>query len=136
MDSFGDYIYLIIILIAGISSILGKRKKMRKTETEHTEIPELPDLDDVIPEFTDYKKPENPIYHEVKIKETKIEIPTYDTVEDVSMMKAKRQVKLVKSFKELQPEEPESSILSEIELDNMDEVKKAVIYSTIFNRKY
>lgn len=136
MDSFGDYIYLIIILIAGISSILGKRKKMRKTETEHTEIPELPDLDDVIPEFTDYKKPENPIYQEVKIKETKIEIPTYDTVEDVSMMKAKRQVKLVKSFKELQPEEPETSILSEIELDNMDEIKKAVIYSTIFNRKY
>lgn len=133
MDSLGDYIYLIVILIAGISSILGKRKKKRETEVETVD---FPDLEDIIPEFTDYVKPERPVYQEIKKKETNVETPTYDTVRDVSVMKAKKQVKPAMSFKELQSEEPEVSNSYEIELDNIDEAKKAVIYSEIFNRKY
>lgn len=133
MDSLGDYIYLIVILIAGISSILGKRKKKREAEVETTD---FPDLEDIIPEFTEYVKPEKPVYQQIKKKEAKTEIPTYDTVSDISVMKAKRQVKPVRSFNELQQEEPETFNSYEIELDNVDEAKKAVIYSEIFNRKY
>lgn len=133
MDSLGDYIYLIVILIAGISSILGKRKKKREAEVETVD---FPDLEDIIPEFTDYVRPEKPVYQEIKNNEAKVEIPTYDTVKDVSVMKAKKQVKPVKSFKELQPDELEVPNSYEIELDNIDEAKKAVIYSEIFNRKY
>ncbi len=133
MDSLGDYIYLVVILIAGISSILGKRKKKREAEVETVD---FPDLEDIIPEFTDYVKPEKPVYQQIKKKEAKVEIPTYDTVRDMSVMKAKKQVKPVRPFDELQTEESEASNSYEIELDNIDEAKKAVIYSEIFNRKY
>lgn len=131
MDSLGDYIYLIVILIAGISSILGKRKKKRDAEEETAN---FPDLEDIIPEITEYVRPERPVYQELKKKETAI--PSYDNVKDFAVMKAKKQVKPVNSFIETQVEDQQESNAYVIELNNIDEARKAVIYSEIFNRKY
>lgn len=131
MDSLGDYIYLIVILIAGVSSLLGKRKKKREAEVETAD---FPDLEDIIPEISEYVRPERPVYQELKKKVT--EIPTYDNVKDFAVMKTKKQVKPVKTFIESQVEEQQTSNAYEIELNNIDEARKAVIYSEIFNRKY
>ncbi|MDD2285068.1 MAG: hypothetical protein PHQ11_06685 [Paludibacter sp.] len=133
MDSLGDYIYLIVILIAAISSILSKKKKKQAIEVETTN---FPDLEDVIPGFTENVQPESPVNNERRVKEAEHIIPTYDTVQDISVMKAKKQVKSVKQHKEPEPEAEETSFLSEIELDTVDEVKKAFIYAEIINRRY
>lgn len=135
MDSLGDYIYLIVILIAGISSILGKRKKK---ESEHQDsMPGLPDLEDILPEFKPVAAPVRPVYQEVKKKEKILEHPSFDTVDDVSTLKAKKQVaRPVKHFveNEMLVEDDLSGV--ELELDNPDDAKKAFIYSEVFNRRY
>ena len=133
MDSLGDYIYLIVILIAGISSLLGKRKKKKRIESEEVD---FPDLEDVIPEFAEYTQPERPVYQEIRKKVEHKSIPSYETVKDISIMKAKKQVRTVKQSPVLQLEEQEDSFLSEIELEDVDDVKKAFIYAEILNRKY
>jgi len=133
MESIGDYIYIIVILIAGISSILGKRRKKR--EAEH-ETESFPDLEDIIPEFTEYVQPERPVYQNLENRQTGRSKPVHDMVNNVSAMKDKKQFTPVKKHTELPSVAQESSFLSEIEMDNADEVKKAFIYSEIFNRKY
>ena len=47
MDDFGDYIYLIAIVIAALSSLLKKKKPAQRDLQEDT----MPDLDDVIPDI-------------------------------------------------------------------------------------
>ena len=135
MDSLGDYIYLIVILIAGISSILGKRKK--KVAEEYDSLPELPDLEDVIPEFTVHTAPERPVYQEMKKRVNPVEIPSYDTVSDFTVLKAKKQVNQPrKHFVESEVMVSHDYSGVELELENSDDVKRAFIYSEIFNRKY
>lgn len=135
MDSLGDYIYLIIILIAGISSILGKRKKKESGERET--MSDLPDLDDVLPEYPVYSEPVRPVYQELKKREKPFDIPSYDTVKDISVMKAKKQVEPPrKHFVGSEVVESDDMSFNILELDTPDEVKKAFIYSEIFNRKY
>jgi len=135
MDSLGDYIYLIVILIAGISSILGKRKK--KMSEEHDPMPELPDLEDIIPEYTVRREPERPVYQEIKKTENSSYIPSFDTMTDFSVLKAKKQVNQpVRHFVESEVTVSDDYPVVEIELEDSDDLKKAFIYSEIFNRKY
>lgn len=61
MDDFGDYIYLIAIVIAGLSSLLKKKKPAQRDLQEDT----MPDLDDVIPDSEDdeeYIPRQEPVY--------------------------------------------------------------------------
>jgi hypothetical protein len=135
MDSLGDYIYLIIIAIAGISSILGKRKKKALEESES--LPGLPDFEDFLPDPTVYTEPVRPVYQELKKREKPLEIPSYDTVKDFSVMKANKQVERPrKHFVGSEVVESEDMSFNILELDTPDEVRKAFIYSEIFNRKY
>lgn len=135
MDSLGDYIYLIVILIAGISSILGKRKK--KESESKDPIPGLPDLEDILPEFRPVVEPVRPIYQEVKKKEKTVEHPSFDTVDDVSTLKAKKQVaRPVKHLVEDEVISEEDFGGVDLELDNPEDVKRAVIYSEILKRRY
>lgn len=137
MDSLGDYIYLIIILIAGISSILKKSKK--KESERHDPIPGIPDLDDILPEFEYAPEPvpARPVYQEIKKREKPFEHPSFDTVDDFSALKAKKQVaRPVKHFVENEMIVVDEYNEVELELENPQDVKKAFIYAEIFNRRY
>jgi len=135
MDSLGDYIYLIIIAIAGISSILGKRKKKASEESES--LPGLPDFEDFLPDQTVYSEPVRPVYQELKKRDKPVDIPSYDTVKDFSVLKAKKQVEQPrKHFVGSEVVESDDMSFNILELDTPDEVRKAFIYSEIFNRKY
>jgi hypothetical protein len=112
--------------------LLGKRKK--KTSEEYESIP---DLEDVIPEYTVYSESERPVYQEIKKKEKPIEIPSYETVKDFSVMKAKKQVnKSTSHFVGSEVLESDDTFFNVLELETPDEARKAFIYSEIFNRKY
>lgn len=135
MDSPGDYIYLIAILIVAVSSILGKKKK--KESEVQTTMPELPDLDDVIPEYTEYSESERPVYQPISKHNSTIEIPSYETVEDFSTLRAKEHlVHAAKKFIGSELTVSEENNFNILELDTVEDVKKAFIYSEIFQRKY
>lgn len=134
MDSIGDYIYIIVILIAGLSSILSRRKK-KAAEAEY-ELPELPDLEDIIPEYPVYTQPERPVYQQIKKQEPKQSNPKYNTFGDRSGMKTNQKVRSVSSFVGSEVLESDDMSFNMLELSTPDEVKKAFIYSEIFNRKY
>lgn len=135
MEDFGDYIYLIVIAIAALSSFLGKKKK--PIPDAERSLPEMPDLDDVIPEYTEYTESPRPLYEELKINKKLADIPTYETVSDFTSMKAKMQVVHTdKHFVGSELTVSDDNDFNILELNTPDDVKKAFIYSEIFNRKY
>ena len=138
MDSLGDYIYLILILIVAVSSILGKKKK--KASEVQSSMPDLPDLDDVLPEYTEYteySEQVRPVYQPSSTHNSTIDIPSYETVEDFSVMRAKKQVLHAnKHFIGSELTVSEDNNFNIIELDTVEDVKKAFIYAEIFRRKY
>lgn len=153
MEDFGDYIYLIAIAIAGISSLLRKKKPQANQLPDENG---MPDLDDVIPDPDDYPSPfeeapasyetvftpaseitTKPFYTPMEKHEMKVPV-SYETVADFMKLKAKRTVHTVVHSSMIAHEvellEPEPEI--HITLDTAEEVKRAFIYSEIFNRKY
>jgi hypothetical protein len=140
MDSLGDYIYLIIIVIAALSSILKKKKKTQKNDQELPEaFPDFPDLDDVIPEPEVRRVPE-PVFvttppPPVFQKQTSNNIPTFDNTNDMSKLRAKMSLKPRKEFVSTELETEDNTAI-EIQLDSVEEVKKAFVYAEVFNRKY
>lgn len=188
MEDFGDYIYLIAIVIAGLSSLLKKRKP-----AENQQESSMPDLDDILPypeeeEEEEYKprtepvltsssdtrdeyipRPEQmsttrteynprtaPVFtsrpgyrdeatvyqHEPAKPDWKAsaveKVPvSYETVADYMKLRAKKTVHSIHHSMESTPlievaQAPEF----EIELDSAEDVKRAFVYSEIFNRKY
>lgn len=152
MEDFGDYIYLIAIAIAGLSSLLRK-KKPRENQLPGDN--GMPDLDDVIPDLDNYPStfddspasyetvftPESeittrPFHTPMEKHEMKVPV-SYETVADFMKLRAKKTVNKVQSSMishEVELVEPEPEY--HITLDTAEEVKRAFIYSEIFNRKY
>ena len=126
--------YIIVILIAGLSSILSKRKK--KAAEADNELPELPDLEDIIPEYTVYTQPERPVYQQIKKQEPKQSVPKYNTIGDRNSLKTNQKVRSVSNFVGSEVLESDDMSFNMLELSTPDDVKKAFIYSEIFNRKY
>jgi len=134
MDSIGDYIYLIIFVIAGLSSLFKKKKTQA--------IPSA-DEDDDSPIFGDYKseviEPEIKNIEPIK-NEKQTFIKSYENTTNFTDLKAKKQVS--KNFKEVPKPENRISIIDDfqdanfIELNTLNDARKAFIYSEIFNKKY
>ena len=136
MESIGDYIYIIVIAIAIISSIARKGKK--KEEQQKTMPDNMPDLEDVLTDtYAPFNKTEvvNKDFADYNKSQT---VLSYDTVDDVSVLRAKKQVKSKKAFvkENTEPILSAENIETMIDLSEIEEVKKAIIYSEVFNRKY
>jgi hypothetical protein len=140
MDSLGDYIYLIILVVAGLSSLLKKKKKASELKPAPVEEDDEPqtDWEDVIRNLI----PESPAEEKKEfVPESAAFNPivTYETVEDVSVMRAKKQVsRNTTSKKKIFIEDNVSTpnIIDDIQLNTVDDARKAFIYSEIFNKKY
>ncbi|OJX87663.1 MAG: hypothetical protein BGP01_03590 [Paludibacter sp. 47-17] len=153
MEDFGDYIYLIAIVIAGLSSLLKKKKPAANRQE-----PAMPDLDDVLPELEEEYIPRRdattrpePVYEEASDywypAQTVVPAPavqqvervpvSYETVADFMKLRAKKTVqKKNQVSEEMKPVEVADSPEMQIELDSAEDVKRAFVYSEIFNRKY
>lgn len=134
MDSIGDYIYLIIIAIAGLSGFLKKKKTQTILSDED-------DNDSSI--FGDYKYevPEPEIKNIEPIKnEKQTFIKSYENTTNFTDLKAKKQVS--KNIKETPKTENRITLIDHnqdanfIELNTLNDARKAFIYSEIFNKKY
>ena len=146
MDSLGDYIYLIVIVIAALSSILKKKKKVQQSEQELPEaFPDFPDLDDVIPEPEVRRVPE-PVFvapatpvksvTQAPVQKTAFDkIASYENTNDMSKLRAKMSVKPNREFVSMEVEKDDTPVF-EIQLDSVEEAKRAFVYAEVFNRKY
>jgi hypothetical protein len=155
MDSLGDYIYLIILVIAALSGMLKKKKKSADINTA----PAKPkrSWEDVLRELTpideeeaeeEYTEPAfdnatpataSPAMVEyVKVEPAKI--MSYENTEDSSKLRAQRNMSNISSKNK--PSNAKKEIVTaitvenEFSLDTPDEARRAFIYSEIFNRKY
>lgn len=170
-DSLGDIIYFLMIAIFALAGMLGKKKKKKPTIQQDTGSPAFPnpwsELEKKLLEKeepiqpkptpapqsrrtetrTTYKN-EIPSFSSETIYSSEYEEPiferlSYDTVDDVSKLRIKKQMKESISkkqsvFKSTEIKDMQADTVHpfEVAFDDVDDAKRAFIYSEIFNRKY
>ncbi len=142
MDSFGDYIYLILIAIAALSGIFKKKKEKPVPLDDTDSTPD--DFEDILKELMPEKNVP-PTAQPIPINDSKAKANTtilsYENTTDFSKLKAKKHVNRQPS--ENQMRETEKLILDEerdaenqITMHTPADARKAFIYAEIFNKKY
>ena len=140
MDNVGDWIYIVFLIVAAISSLFGSKKKAPETDlgaarTRKCHNPK---------ENTSSGKGFWEILEKGKIQNRKQQLPDPNKKKKNTCLKTifyHQQPKNQKS-KAIHPNpmnfpiEEEHSMLEDIEFNNAEELRKAVIYSEILNRKY
>ena len=141
MDNVGDWIYIVFLIVAAISGLFSsKNKKKRPTQVlgqpGHDTYPEENTSSgkgfwEILEEATTPHKPEAPTapIHKKK-KKTPASKPFLSTEQEIQKSKVSSSQPM--NF----PAEEEHSMLEDIEFNNAEELRKAVIYSEILNRKY
>ena len=141
MDNVGDWIYIVFLIVAAISGLFSsKNKKKRPTQVlgqpGHDTYPEENTSSgkgfwEILEEATTPQKPEAPTapIHKKK-KKTHASKPFLSTEQEIQKSKVSSSQPM--NF----PIEEEHSMLEDIEFNNAEELRKAVIYSEILNRKY
>jgi len=126
MDEFGDWIYIILMVVVGISSLFSSINKKKSRQQTQMPLPEP-----VEPSESSYPAPSVPKKKERKLSppvpghlkpqsyNTDLSVPTTDTQAEIYLM-----------------QEEESTLAGELELTDPDAFRKAVIYSEILKRKY
>jgi hypothetical protein len=132
MDNWGDWLYIVLLVIAGISGILSSGKK-RKQPTEI--------LGD--PDYTDSSEPEYSNQEEEISSPQPIITKTTEKKPDAR----KNYTPLFKEGERIMPDsvsnlfsdspcEDDKRGISGDALQDMEELKKAILYSEILHRKY
>ena len=135
MDNAGDWLYIVFLIIAGISSLFGsKNKKKRPRQILGQPDREIVTNEDNVPDkgfWEILEEMQNP-------KPAKQPVPT-------PKRKKKQQQVAAEKVTDKQspagnrlvvPSTEEEIPLTDIEFDNAAELRKAVIYTEILNRKY
>ena len=131
MDNAGDWLYIVFLIIAGISSLFGsKNKKKRPKQILGQPDREIVTNEDNVPDkgfWEILEEMQNP-------KPVKQPVPT------PKRKKKQQQVAAPSPFlageRLVVPSTEEEIPLTDIEFDNAAELRKAVIYTEILNRKY
>ncbi|HOG36327.1 MAG TPA: hypothetical protein PK984_02720 [Paludibacteraceae bacterium] len=127
----GDYLYIIVLVIAIVTSMIGKAKKKEK-EADKTP-PLAPNWEDIAQELKKtVPQPTNDTPQ-----------PTPQPIKPTTPPIAEKQFKFENTDSKITKETPHQThnyTIQEnetaIDPQNLDELKKAVIYSEILNRKY
>ena len=145
MDNLGDWLYIVFLIIAAVSGLLGSGKKKKRP----SEVLGQPDRD-IVPEQE--KAPEKSFWEmleemqEGKPKPAQVPKPaTRPAIKEKEKQRLalspflNNESKFTKTIPTAQvtmQEEEEHSAIPNLSFSDPDEIKKAIIYSEIFNRKY
>ncbi|MDD3322144.1 MAG: hypothetical protein PHS59_11955 [Paludibacter sp.] len=139
MDSLGDYIYIILIAVAVLGSLLKKKKN---TTGSTKPISTKRSWEDVLKELTPVENEPEEFEEIIEPAPIVIETPkiiSYETIDDSSKLRSKRNVTQISSSninhnKEdvIVVEKPELSI----SFSSVNDARRAFLYAEIFNRKY
>ncbi|MDR2118887.1 MAG: hypothetical protein LBP25_05090 [Tannerellaceae bacterium] len=128
MDNLGDWLYIVVLVIAGISSLLSSVRKRKQS----AEVPGLPGSD---PEPACFP-PEEILLPPPSMQKAKVKTPKKKSAY-TSFREGERTLQTAASsaFPESSDEDNGPGISSDT-FQDMEEVKKAILYSEIFRRKY
>lgn len=137
VENIGDWLYFLFIIIAGISSMFSSKKKKKgvKPETpaetemmpeENSDQPEK-GFWEILQEMQKQASPTNPQPQKTPINKSPKKQNKVSTIQ-TSKIDTQNRIKNV-------PEDEENTGL-DLELTHAAELRKAVIYSEILNRKY
>lgn len=146
MDNLGDWIYIVFLVIAAVSGLFSsKGKKKRPTQVlgqpEHDMFPEEQTPSgkgfwEILEEAAAAPQQKMPVKEKSSrpLKDRKAEkrTPSPFLTAEQEIQKSKVSSSTSMTF----PTEEETSVLQDIEFNNAEELRKAVIYSEILNRKY
>lgn len=154
MDNLGDWLYILILIAAGIGSLFSSAKKKKQAEQQPPQPTLHPEHDETktqkpksfweileeemkrgsVPQGQPQPTPQ-PIKAENRKKtQKKSSVPTPSFAEGEKAIKDHRLSSTLSSSIETQEDETYS--ISVESFQNTDELKKAIIYSEILNRKY
>ncbi len=129
MDNLGDWLYIVLLIAAGISGLLSSGKKKKRS----AQMPTHPEAEP----YTEEKPHETKSFWDVLDEVQKEQYrpqqqkpkpqPVKQKVEKVSTPKPKNRI--------IEQEEDAFAISSD-SFHDTEELKKAIIYSEILNRKY
>ena len=121
MDEFGDWIYIILMVVVGISSLFSSINKKKRQQQTQMPLPESSDPS--YPASTVPTKKERRLPPPVPIH---IKNQPYNTLS----------TPYIQNTNSIITSEEESALSSELKLADPDTFRKAVIYSEILKRKY
>ena len=138
MDNAGDWLYIVFLIIAGISSLFGsKNKKKRPKQILGQPDREIVTNEDNVPDkgfweiLEEMQNPQPVPTPKRKKKQQQVADPSpFLAAEKVTDKQSPAGNRLVV------PSTEEEIPLTDIEFDNAAELRKAVIYTEILNRKY
>lgn len=141
MDNAGDWLYIVFLVIAGISGLFGsKNKNKRPKQASRQPEREIVIADEDVPQkgfwdtWQEMQNPQpqvQPTPKKLKQKKQKAATSPFlagekTTVKQMAAEAARTRIPIME----------EESNLQDLEFDNAAELRKAVIYSEILNRKY
>lgn len=149
MDNAGDWLYIVFLIVAGLSSLFSSMKKKKRP----TEILGQPDRDIVTEPERQPQKGFWDILQEMQEEQKELPRPVEKTIPSATNKKKKLQQKkaapepFLTNESEISkaaaahsisntPIQEEENILADIGFDNAADLRKAVIYAEILNRKY
>ena len=125
MEEFGDWVYIILMVVVGISSLFNSINKKKGKQQTQMPSPAPSEPSYPAPPVPAKKKRElpPPVPGHIKHQPFNTHL-TYPTIEDG----LRTDIFLT--------QEEENTLANELELSDPDAFRKAVIYSTVINRKY
>ncbi len=149
MDNLGDWLYILILIVAGVSGLFGsskKKKNISKTLGDPESEPAVPTNEkgfwELLHEMQNEPEKPKPIQKPAKVKQVKKTKQTVrpDRVGGESFLPG--ELTQPTTFREMKSsfadrhEEDDNYILGDDPFHNVNELRKAVIYTEILNRKY
>lgn len=141
MDNAGDWLYIVFLIIAGISSLFGSKNKKKRPKqilgqpdreivTNEDNVPDK-GFWEILEEMQNPKPVKQPVPTPKRKKKQQVAAPSpFLAAEKVTDKQSPAGNRLVV------PSTEEEIPLTDIEFDNAAELRKAVIYTEILNRKY
>ena len=139
MDNAGDWLYIVFLIIAGISGLFGSKNKKKRSK----QVLGQPDRDiitddtpqkgfwEVLQEMQNPAPTPKPLVEPRRPRKQPVAGPApFLSAETTTVRQAPAQNRIVS------PSVEEESPAVDIEFDNAAELRKAVIYAEILNRKY
>ncbi|MDR1203048.1 MAG: hypothetical protein LBL58_15655 [Tannerellaceae bacterium] len=148
MDNLGDWLYIVILIAIGISSLFSSAKKKKQArQAPQQPIPKTEHEESNAPKPKSFWELLEEMQKGVQTQE-EAPLPTSQPIvitEKKEKAQEKKQIRTFmpspatpsgQSLHSINLSEEEAFALSDDSFNNIDELKKAIIYSEILNRKY
>lgn len=144
MDSIGDYFYLILLILAGLSGLLKKKKVTTTSNPNPTTTKKSWEevLRDLIPIEEEETLKTTEVVTQVTTKAPEPFLNFETSAEFIVPLDKKPTTRFVNTFfamekvENQQNNEITNGFLGQIQLNSLEDAKRAFVYSEIFNRKY